>query len=70
MGAIHKTNKKNGCPNSRIKNMTCMHINADTLTNKMSEFEFIVNNHNPDIIGLCEAMPKIPKGKYTLKNLT
>ena len=35
-----------------------MFFNADTLTNKMPEFQFIINEHNPHIIGVNEVLPK------------
>ena len=36
----------------------CMFFNADTLTNKIAEFEFIVKEHKPLIIGVNEVLPK------------
>ena len=42
----------------RIGNILCLQINADTLTNKLNEFELIVKDSNPDIIGICEVLPK------------
>ena len=35
-----------------------MFFNADTLTNKIAEFEFIVKEHKPLIIGVNEVLPK------------
>ena len=50
-----------------------MHINADTLTNKMAEFQFIVKTQQPDIIGVNEVLPKnfnrqIYKEEFQLEN--
>ena len=35
-----------------------MFLNADTLTNKIPEFECLINNHQPHIIGVNEVLPK------------
>ena len=48
-------------------------MNADVLTNKLPEFEFIINNDLPHIIGVNEVLPKnfknqIFKEEFNLKN--
>ena len=41
-----------------MKNLPCMHTNADTLTNKMPELKaFFVQQHNPWIIVVTEIIP-------------
>ena len=38
--------------------LNCIHINADTLTNKLSELQFLLKDKNPDIVGISEVLPK------------
>ena len=35
-----------------------MSTNAETLTNKMSEFKLLIDEHGPDIICVSEVLPK------------
>ena len=35
-----------------------MYLNADTLTNKLSELAFLLKENKPDIVGVCEVLPK------------
>ena len=35
-----------------------MSLNADTLTNKIPEFECLIKKHQPHIIGVSEVLPK------------
>ena len=35
-----------------------MFLNADTLTNKIPEFECLIKSHQPHIIGVNEVLPK------------
>ena len=35
-----------------------MFLNADTLTNKLTEFQFLIQHHQPHIIGVNEVLPK------------
>ena len=48
--AIKQNNVKN--------NISCMLLNADTLTNKMPEFQLLVRHHKPEIICVNEVLPK------------
>ena len=50
-----------------------MFLNADTLTNKVPEFECLIQNHEPRIIGVNEVLPKnfkwqIDAEEFGLKN--
>ena len=38
--------------------LTCMYLNADVLTNKMTELNFIITNEKPDIVAISEVLPK------------
>ena len=38
--------------------LVCVQLNADSLSNKMAEFELIIREYNPDIIGVSEVLPK------------
>ena len=38
--------------------LTCISMNVDTLTNKLSELKFLINDINPDIIAVNEVLPK------------
>ena len=38
--------------------LKCIHINADVLTNKMAELEFLIKSEQPDIIGVSKILPK------------
>ena len=38
--------------------ITILCLNADTLTNKLPEFNWVLNEHSPDIIGVSEVLPK------------
>lgn len=58
MAAKLKKIQKTGGTARQLDNLICIHVNADTLTNKLVEFEFIVNKENPDIIGVSEILPK------------
>ena len=58
MAAKPKKIQKTGGTARQLDNLICIHVNADTLTNKLVEFEFIVNKENPDIIGVSEILPK------------
>ena len=43
--------------------LNCMMFNADSLTNKIPEFELLVKTKMPHIIGINEALPKNFKRK-------
>jgi hypothetical protein len=36
-----------------------MYTNADTLTNKMIEFELLIKEKNYDVVAVTETLPKI-----------
>ena len=42
----------------RIGNLLCLYINADTLTNKLSELSILIKDLHPDILGISEVLPK------------
>ena len=44
-------------PTHRDK-LNCIHLNADTLTNKLSELNFVLKDLKPDIVGISEVLPK------------
>ena len=50
--------------------ITILCLNADTLTNKLPEFNIIIDEHSPNIIGVSEVLPKYFNNKSMLKNLT
>ena len=57
----------------KLSNITCLCLNADVLTNKMSELLFILNSENPDIVVISEVLPKncnriIHKEEFTVPN--
>ena len=35
-----------------------MFLNADTLTNKIPEFQYLIREHNSHLIGVNEVLPK------------
>ena len=41
-----------------LNTLNCIFLNADCLTNKMAELEFIIKTETPDIIGINEVLPK------------
>ena len=43
---------------STLKNLKVLCLNADVLTNKMAEFNMLINEHSPHIIGVSEVLPK------------
>ena len=50
-------------PNNRNSDKTpnaikCMFLNADTLTNKIPEFQYLIREHNSHLIGVDEVLPK------------
>ena len=49
---------KTGGREYRVGNLLCLYINADTLTNKLSELSVLVKDLNPDILGISEVLPK------------
>ena len=38
--------------------MKCMYTNTDSLLNRKSELEILINMYKPDIIGITEILPK------------
>ena len=36
----------------------CVFLNAETLTNKIPEFQYLIREHNPHLIGVNEILPK------------
>ena len=44
--------------NTKIDKLKVLCLNADMLTNKLPEFELIVKENSPDIIGVNEVLPK------------
>ena len=56
----HPKRKQNGGLN-KFDNLTGVFTNADTLTNKMAELLALIKEHNPDIIGVNEVLPKFFK---------
>ena len=52
-----------------LNTLNCIFLNADCLTNKMTELEFIIKTETPDIIGINEVLPKNIPLRYILKNL-
>ena len=55
------TSDKHKPKNLKVSNLTCMCLNADVLTNKMSELNFILESENPDIVVISEVLPKNSK---------
>lgn len=43
--------------------------NVDSLSNKCSEFEAYLSLENPDVIGLCEILPKNAVDKHSIENI-
>ena len=54
--------KQNGSLD-KSDNLTGIFTNADTQTNKMTELLALIKEHNPDIIGVNEVLPKFFKHK-------
>ena len=52
---MHQLNVNKFHEKDRLK-VLC--LNADTLTNKMAEFNYLVQNQTPHIIGVSEVLPK------------
>ena len=48
----------------KLGKLNCMYLNADTLTNKLSELKFLLKENKPDIVGISEVLPKILKMKF------
>ena len=42
----------------RTMSLRCVYTNADSLANKMDEFEARIREHRPDVIGVTETLPK------------
>ena len=53
-----KQSRPSGSSSYKRNTLTYLYTNADVLTNKLDELVAIVNDKNPDIIGICEVLPK------------
>ena len=51
-----------------INELNCVFLNADTLTNKMSELHLLTKTERPHIIGIMKFSSKTIIAKYTQKN--
>ena len=57
----NKSTRKSNCLPPSTNKLKVMLSNADTLTNKLTELDFIVSQENPHIIAINEVMPKNAK---------
>ena len=51
-------NNKRVAQHYKAKSLKCVFLNADTLSNKLSELQFLIDNETPQIIGINEVLPK------------
>ena len=57
----NKSTRESNCLPPSTNKLKVMLSNADTLTNKLTELDFIVSQENPHIIAINEVMPKNAK---------
>ena len=51
-------NNKRVAQHYKAKALKCVFLNADTLSNKLSELQFLIDSETPQIIGINEVLPK------------